>query len=170
MKFQLVLSTGGMYEKKYFSITMYFISIDQHFLYKQFVSSVNNTVFVWYSKCGGGILDKIKSSISNMTRVVFSIPLWHPLRWIIRLSVLMDLPYLPCPYLLRRRKNLPSKQSSLYHLSDSYCIIILSFTLLWMVMSLYFFSFYVLYYTMTCNCHYTIQSCVLSSVFVTLFW
>ena len=54
MKYQLVLSTGGIFENIFYcSVIRYSLSIEQNFLDNQFVSSTNDTDFCWYSKCGG---------------------------------------------------------------------------------------------------------------------
>ena len=55
MKSQVVLSTGGIFGTIFYCIvTSYSLSIEQRFLDNQFVSSVNDTDFAWYSNCGGG--------------------------------------------------------------------------------------------------------------------
>ena len=50
-------------------------------------------------------------SISNMKRVVFSIPLWHPLIWIPSLSMPMDLLHIKCPISSEGTKNVPRKKN-----------------------------------------------------------
>ena len=57
MKFQVLLSTGGVFETFIFSDTSYSLSIEQHLLDNPFVSSANDTGFAWYSKYGGEISD-----------------------------------------------------------------------------------------------------------------
>ena len=52
IKFQVFLSTGGIFDF-FCSVTSYSLSIEQRFLDEQFVSSVNDTGFAWYSKCVG---------------------------------------------------------------------------------------------------------------------
>ena len=57
MKFQLVLSTGDIFETIFYCIiTSYSLSIEDRFLDNHFVSSTNYTGVSWYSKCRGEIL------------------------------------------------------------------------------------------------------------------
>ena len=54
MKFQAVISTGGISETIHFcSVTRYYLSIEQNFIGNQFVSSKNDTGFSLYSKREG---------------------------------------------------------------------------------------------------------------------
>ena len=58
MKYQLVLSKGGIFETIFYCIaTRYSLSIEQRLLKNQFISSTDDTNFSWCSKCGGGNYD-----------------------------------------------------------------------------------------------------------------
>ena len=90
----------------------------------------------------GGMLALKLSSISKTKRVVFFIPLWHPLSWILSLSKPMDLPRLSYPYLLWRIEN-PHKQAKT--LSTVWLavtvLLVCVFILLWVVLSLSLYDF-----------------------------
>ena len=73
----MVLSTEGIFENiVYCSVTSYYLSIEQHFPDNKFLSSVNDTYFSCYSKCGGentGI--KVIFHIRNKKGHIFNISL-----------------------------------------------------------------------------------------------
>ena len=72
MKFQVVLSTGGIFETIIFCRdTSYYLSIDHYLFDNQFVSIMNNTGLDWYSKRGGKNAGLNLSFISKIARVVF---------------------------------------------------------------------------------------------------
>ena len=53
MKYQIVISTGSIFEIIfYYSVKIYSLRTEQSLLDKQFVSSIKDTGFDWYGKCG----------------------------------------------------------------------------------------------------------------------
>ena len=131
-------------------------------------------------------------SISNMKRVVFSIPLWHPLILIPSLSMPMDLLHIKCPISSEGTKNVPRKKNLytawlaftvllvcvlFYHECNcicacivfSYCTVQWLVTVMILYISLYglvflwlFFVIFVLFLSFL--------SCSIWCFFATLFW
>ena len=111
------------------------------------------------------------SSISMMKRVEFSSPIWHPLIWILSLSMTMDLSNPSRPYLLWRIENPPKKVKSPSTAWLTVTILLVwVFILLWVVLylSLYAYRYCILQWLVTFTILYsTVYGLV---CFVTLFW
>ena len=130
IKSQVVLSKGGIFETIfYFSITSYYLSIEKHLTYNQFVSNTNDTGFDWYSKCGG-VNDgpKVIFRLKDKKCYIFN-PSLIPLELNMKLVYAYGYytPFMPLSPL--KEKILPMKQK-LSRLFGSYCIISLNFILL----------------------------------------
>ena len=110
------------------SFTSYSLSIDQRFLDNQFVSSMNDTDFSWYSKCGGGNdglkfifhLKYNRGHIFNPS--LTSLDLNNELVYANGNSM-PSVPLSP----LKEQKSSQASKTPLYRLVDSYCIISVRF-------------------------------------------
>ena len=129
MKFQVVLSTGRIFEAIfYLSVTRYSLSIEKRFLGNKCVSITNDTSFAWYSKCGGGNAGlKFIFHIKDDKVCIFN-------PYLITLDLNTELayddgsatPFVPI-YPLKEQKSSEASKTPLYRLVGSYCIISLSF-------------------------------------------
>ena len=115
----------------FFSVKSYSLYIERNLSQVRLILVLLGTV-----NSDGGVLDLNLSPISKMTRVLFSIPLWHLSSWILILFLPMALSQLSFPYLLWRSENLPEQEKLL---STSWLVVTALlfwvFIIIWVVLS-----------------------------------
>ena len=130
---------------KYFYciITSYSLSIEQQFLYNQFLSSANDTNYSWYNKCGeenDGL--KVIFHIKGGKVHIFN-PSLTPLEPYTEIFYVDGyVTPLMCLLSMKEAKILHCKRK-LYWLVGNYCIISFHFILLWVILYLYLHIYFV---------------------------
>ena len=151
----------------YCGVTSYSISIEQHFLGNQFVSSTNDTDFAWYSKCGGensGL--KFIFHLKDEKGHIFN-PSLAPLELNTEL-VYADgfaTPFMPLSPLKEQKFSRASKKSTAWLAVT--VLLVCVFSLLWVVLSCMLFSYCTMQWRVTVTILY---STVYRLVFLWLFF